>query len=162
MLLFATFLYEETGEYKDFIVIFDEKVRSFTSDSLKKSESTERDLWIENKTADFPEVLAKIFDHPIPSSTSLAEMALFRSSVILGHEYRPYGYQLPLQYDFYNLMVLMRNGYWHLIHTSYLIDWKDLPANSMQIYSSKIMDCYRQKCVEFKTIAELLSSLKDY
>lgn len=161
MLLLATYLYEETGKYKNFITIFNEKVKSFTS-GFKDSKINQRNVWIENKTADFPDILAKTFDHPSPSSTSLAEMALFRSSLILEGEYGSYQYQSPLQYDFYNLMVSMRNGYWHLIHTPNLIDWKDLPANSMQIYSSKMMDCYRQKCVEFKTKGELLSSLKDY
>ena len=103
------------------------------------------------------EIPAQTYDHPTPSSASLAAMATLRADIILGKEYVTTEYKQPLQSDFYNLTTFMK--YWHIIHIPHNIEWKHLPANSMQIYGSRIQDCYQHKCVEYKDITQLFAEL---
>ncbi len=152
MLLFATYLYEETGEYKDLIEIWYTK--------LDKFYDTKYTNWLESKTTDFISIPAQTSDHPTPSSASLAEMAKLRATIILRKEYLPAMYKQPLHHDFFNLMASMSQGQWHIIHTPHRIEWQHLPSNSMQIYDKQIQDCYQQKCLEFKDITKLLESIK--
>ena len=146
VLLFATYLYEETGEYKDLIATLYAQLQKFHNGQ-----------WIEGKNADFMEIPAQTYDHPTPSSASLAAMAKLRAGIILGKEYAAAGYKQPLQHDFYNLMILM--NHWHIIHIPHKIEWRHLGANSMQVYGSKIQDCYQYKCVEYKDVTQLLTGL---
>lgn len=146
MLLFATYLYEETGEYKDLIATLYAQVQKFYNGH-----------WIESKNIDFMEIPAQTYDHPTPASASLAAMAQRRAAIILGKEYTAAEYKRPLQHDFYNLMAFM--DHWHIIHIPHKIDWKHLPANSMQIYGDKIQDCYQHHCVEYKDVTQLLAGL---
>jgi len=149
MLLFTTYIYEETGEYKEIVKKFNKKLHGFKQEG-----------WIESKTSDFLQIQASTFDHPSPSSSSLAEMAQLRASIILEEEYDPTEYKSPFHHDFFNLMVFIKNGNWHIIHSPENIDWNLLPANCIQIRSDKTQDCYNLKCHEFKDIKELLESLK--
>ncbi len=148
MLLYTTYMYEETGEYKEMIEELDHKLSKFYDQH-----------WIESRSTDFIKTPAQIFDHPTPSSASLAGMAQLRASIILGKEYASAKYKQPLQHDFFNLMVFVKNGNWHLLHTPHKIEWKNLPANCMQIRDTKIQDCYEQKCREFKDVSDLLASI---
>lgn len=148
LLLFATYIYEETGEYKELIETLYLQLDRFWNHQ-----------WIESVNTDFIKTPASTFDHPIPSSTSLGEMAKLRASIILGKEYPLVKYKQPLQHDFFNLMVFIKNGNWHLIHAPHRIEWKHLPANSMQIQDTKIQDCSEQKCREFKDVSELLAAI---
>lgn len=148
MLLYATYVYEETGKYKEIIEQLYRKLGTFYVQH-----------WIESKSNDFIETPAQTFDHPLPSSTSLAEMAQLRASIILGKEYAPVDYKQPLQHDFFNLMVFIRNGNWHVLHTPHTIAWNLLPMNCLQIHDTKLRDCYGQKCREFKDVSRLLASL---
>ena len=149
MLLFATYVYEETGEYKELIETWYKKLQEFKSEH-----------WIESKTTDFISVPAQTYDHPTPSSVSITEMAILRTSIILQQEYTLTQYKQPLQCDFYNLKAFIQNGNWHIIHVPHKIEWKHLPANCMQIKDTRIQDCYVQKCVEFKDIMHLFASLR--
>ena len=146
VLLFTTYLYEETGEYKDLIATLYTQLQKFHNGQ-----------WIESKNIDFMEIPAQTYDHPTPSSASLAAMATLRADIILGKEYVTTEYKQPLQSDFYNLTTFMK--YWHIIHIPHNIEWKHLPANSMQIYGSRIQDCYQHKCVEYKDITQLFAEL---
>ena len=151
MLLFATYLYEETGEYKDLLETWTNRVRLFKPDH-----------WIESKTNDFRLIPAKSDDHPTPSSVSLAEMALLRSSLFRGKTCLPVQYRQPLQYDFFNLVAFISLGNWHCIHIPDNIKWEHLPANCMQIHDSKIQDCYNGSCVECKDVTDLLGGVQKY
>ncbi len=150
LLLFATYIYEETGEYKELIERLFHKLNYFYEQQ-----------WIENRNTDFMEIPAQTFDHPTPSSASLAEMAKLRASIILEKEYPSADYKQPLQHDFFNLMVFVKKGNWHLIHAPHKIEWKHLPVNCMQIRDLKIKDCYQQKCREFNDVSELLAALRE-
>ena len=99
MLLFATYLYEETKDFKDLIEEWYDRVDEFHDT-----------YWRENKRTDFIEVPAQIFDHPTPSSVSMAEMALLRAAIILGKEYTSKKYKHALAHDFFNLMVSIGRG----------------------------------------------------
>ncbi len=150
MLLFATYVYEETREYKSIIKQLLKKIKEFQKG----------DGWIENKADDFIEISAQKIDHPIPSSTSLSEFSIFRAQLILQKEYSPSHYKEPLNYDFFNLVAFLKNGNLHEIHTPELIDWQLLPLNCIQIMSTNIQDCYKQRCMEFKTVKSLVEFLK--
>ena len=146
VLLFTTYMYEETGEYKELIATLYTQLQKFHNGR-----------WIESKNIDFIEIQAQAYDHPTPSSVSLAAMAKQRAEIILGKEYAVAEYKQPLQHDFYNLMVFMKH--WHIIHIPHKIEWSHLGANTMQIYGNKIQDCYQYKCVEYKDVTQLLKGL---
>ncbi len=148
-LLFATFVFEETGEYKNVLEDFFGKIEKF-----RKSEK-----WIESANKDFFEVPAQTFDHPTPSSTSLAEMAILRAKILLDKEYQNEKYKSPLSYDFHNFGVFIASKF-HIIHSPEKISWEKLPLNCIQIKSKNIQDCFGQKCMVFKTVDELVKSLK--
>ncbi len=145
--LLITYLHEETGEYRELLASFSQKVQLF-----KKGE------WIESNASDFMEVVAESYDHPTPSSVSLAEFGLLRMNILLGQTYSPTEYRGPLHYDFYNLIALVSSGTSHIIHSPERLDWNKLPLNSIQARSGKIMDCYQMKCKEFKSTGELFTS----
>ncbi len=152
VLLFTTYLYEEkpTIELKTLLEIFFQKVQTF-----KKSHSN----WYENKTSDFVEIPAQTYDHPAPSSVSLAECALFRAKLFLEKEYEPAFYQQPLAHDFYNLMVfLQQEG--HLLSTPNKLPWSKVPLHCIQRQGIIIQDCFQQHCQEFTHTDELLSFLQ--
>ena len=102
--------------------------------------------WVESRAADFQTVWASWFDHPIPSSISMAEMALARVALLTGQETKSRAYLAPHQADFYNITVLMNNGLFHLITSKSTIPWSQLPANSMQRRGEPSTDCYRGTC----------------
>ncbi|MBI2151599.1 thioredoxin domain-containing protein [Candidatus Woesearchaeota archaeon] len=148
LLLFATYLSEE-----DEIYLL--KTRELYSTIFKFNKSG----WKESLNLDFKLVPASIFDHPLPSSTSLAELAVLRSKIVLGEEYKPQNYRSPLNYDFFNLMVLLSSGNFHLIHTPYHLAWKNLPLNSLQIKNKIIQDCFAKNCQIFSDTTQLLNKI---
>ena len=149
LLLFVTYAHEETNNYTDLM-----------KELLIKLEYFRRDNdWVESLNTDFMEVPAKVYDHPYPSTVSLAEMAVLRANILLNKEYLSENYKSPLSHDFYNLMAFIQNGNFHLIHVPNTIDWKDLPLNCMQVISKKIQDCYGKSCKEFKNVKELLKNI---
>ena len=98
VLLLATHLYEEKLIKKDIIKELYQKIQTF-----------KKEQWIENKTDDFESIPASTFDHPTPSSVSLAEMAVFRTQKIFGEKITREDYKPPLHFDFYNLMVFLKS-----------------------------------------------------
>ncbi len=102
--------------------------------------------WVESRAADFQQVWASWFDHPIPSSISLAEMGLTRCALLTGKETKSKSYLAPHQADFFNITAMMNNGLFHLITSKDAIPWSSLPANSLQRRGEPSTDCYRGTC----------------
>ena len=148
MLLFATYIHEETGKYQEIM----EKL-AITLESFHQG------IWIESSNPDFKQVKAGTFDHPTPSSVSLAELGLLRCKILLQKEYSSLEYGAPLAQDFHNYSALVSSGGWHIIHSPVKLDWLKLPINTLQVRSPKIQDCYGRKCLEFGTEGELYTHL---
>jgi len=97
VLLLATYLYEEKLIEKGIIEEFYQKLKTFKNE-----------YWIESRTKDFKEISAYSFDHPTPSSVSLAEFAILKTKKILKEKIIKKEYKPPLSFDFYNLMVSLQ------------------------------------------------------
>ncbi|MGE5420755.1 MAG: thioredoxin domain-containing protein [Chloroflexota bacterium] len=136
-LLFAvTLLYETDESWGIFMDDLERYVVSFRSN----------DRWIESKASDFPPVNASWFDHPVPSSVSLAEAALTRYNLLREKEVEQREYLQPFQSDFYNLDVMVRNGLFHVYTSADVLDWSKLPVNSIQTRGAHEQDCYMGVC----------------
>jgi uncharacterized protein len=106
------------------------------------------DGWMESRADDFHAVHASWFDHPTPSSSALAEMAITRVDILTGKPINPVPFRRPFEADFYNINVLMRNGLFHLITTQNPIDWTRLPPNAIQTRGDHYTDCYNGTCTD--------------
>jgi uncharacterized protein YyaL (SSP411 family) len=102
--------------------------------------------WLESRTSDFPPVYASSFDHPIPSSVSLAEMGLARYALLKGEELETREYRQPFESDFFNLTAMIHNGLFHVFTSHELIGWDQLPVNSIQVMGEHEQDCYMGQC----------------
>lgn len=136
LLLAIAMLCESDNKYTTLMCEFKAYVESFREGSK----------WIESESDDFPRVYSSWFDHPVPSGISLAEMGLTYVSVISGKEIAGREYLQPFQSDFYNINVMMNNGFFHIITSKKLIPWNELPANSFQIRGEHETDCYMGTC----------------
>ena len=106
----------------------------------------ENGKWIESRANDFQTVYASWFDHPVPSSISLAEMGLARAAVLTGEEIINADYRRPFQSDFYNIYVLMSKGLFHIITSDSQLPWNLLPVNSLKKSGTPETDCYMGSC----------------
>jgi uncharacterized protein YyaL (SSP411 family) len=106
----------------------------------------EGEAWIESRAEDFQTVYASWFDHPIPSSVSLAVMGLGRVAYLTGKEIKSVEYRQPFQSDFYNIAVMMYNGLFHIYTSIEFITWNLLPVNSVQVRGAHEQDCYMGTC----------------
>jgi len=102
--------------------------------------------WIESKSEDFQTVFASWFDHPVPSSVSLAEMGLTRAAILSSEETKSVDYRRPFQSDFYNINALVNNGLFHVFTSQRLIPWDNIPVNSVQLRGDVESDCYMGTC----------------
>jgi len=118
-------------------------MRDFT-DYVNSFKDEER--WIESQSEDFQKVYASWFDHPVPSSISLAEMGLIRSSLLNGQEISSMDYRQPFQSDFYNITAMLNNGLFHVYTSKKFISWNILPVNSVQLRGETEQDCYMGAC----------------
>ena len=98
--------------------------------------------WIESESPDFRSVDASWFDHPMPSSVSLAVMGLARAAVLGGGTAERLEYRRPHQSDFFNIAAMFSQGLFHQVHSKNGIDWQRLPANAIQVRDGSEMDCY--------------------
>lgn len=135
LLLLATYLFEDRRIDKYLLL----KLRS------KLQEFQEED-WLESKNSDFIKVSASRYDHPSPSSYSLAEMGLLRCRVLLNEAYAIVPYRKYPGSEFYQIMLMINEGQWHFIHTPEKVPWKNLPLNSIQIEDSVYSDCFQGEC----------------
>jgi len=83
-------LYESDPGRKSQLIMFKEYVESFRENSK----------WIESYASDFQKVYASRFDHPFPSTVSLAEMGLSRAAILSGTDISLKEYRQPFQSDF--------------------------------------------------------------
>lgn len=102
--------------------------------------------WVVSRAADFKPVFASWFDHPVPSSVSLAEMGLTRVALITGKEKKSKSYRAPYQADFFNITAMMTNGLFHVISSRSAVAWSQLSPNSLQMRGETESDCYRGTC----------------
>lgn len=116
--------------------------------SLKKFH--EGDVWVESWPTDFPPVFASWFDHPYPSGASMAETALTRYDLHQGKDHLPGEYLQPFQSDFYNLNIMLQKGLFHVFTSYNTLDWKNLPANSVQVRGLHEQDCFMGVCKPLK------------
>jgi uncharacterized protein len=106
----------------------------------------EGNKWIESKVEDFQVVYASWFDHPVPSSVSLAEMGLTRAAILNSEDTRQIDYRRPFQSDFYNINAMLNNGLFHVFTSGSPISWDTIPVNSIQLRGSVNSDCYMGIC----------------
>jgi hypothetical protein len=106
----------------------------------------EKDKWRESSAVDFQTVYASWSDHPVPSSVSLAEMALTRVAILTGKDYQSINYREPFKSDFYNISVMMHNGLFHLIESEKDLLWYRVPVNSVRIPGKQETDCFMGTC----------------
>lgn len=149
LLLFTTYLYEETGNNKELLEQLYQQLQRF-----KK-----KGYWIESITDDFKEMHAHEFDHPYPSSASLAEAALLRANILSNKEYPLLEYRSPLEYDFYNMLAFITQGNVPIIHLPYRSDWQFVSYNTIQVKDDSIQLCYERKCTNYPSIDELKKML---
>jgi hypothetical protein len=102
--------------------------------------------WVESSAADFQPVFAPWFDHPVPSSVSLAEMGITRVDVLTGKKTNSKSYRAPYQADFFNIMAMMNNGLFHVINSKSAVAWSQLSPNTLQMRGKTQTDCYRGTC----------------
>jgi uncharacterized protein len=102
--------------------------------------------WIESDITDFQPVFASWFDHPVPSSVSMAEFGLTRVALVTGRESIFKEYLQPFQSDFYNITSMISNGLFHVITSPEPIPWKHMPANSILVRGAILQDCFMGTC----------------
>ena len=106
--------------------------------------------WIESSPADFQDVPAAWFDHPVPSSVSLASLGLARATVLHGGIPGRLEYLQPLQFDFFNIAAMFTQGFFHQVHSREALAWSRLPVNSIQVRGEPEADCFRGECRPLK------------
>ncbi|MBN2634316.1 MAG: thioredoxin domain-containing protein [Bacteroidales bacterium] len=131
-----TMLYENDPSWEEMMKIMAEYTESFRRDGR----------WLESDAGDFMPVYASWFDHPAPSAVSLTETGLIRHAILTGKEYLSADFRKSFQSDFYNLSVLIRNGYFHVITTREAIPWNNLPINALRKTGEPETDCYMGTC----------------
>ncbi len=146
LLVLASYLAEESKDYEHDLKMLYEKTKSYY----------ESGLWYEIRDTDFKPLPAQLFDHPMPSSVSLAKYGILRADILSRKEFMPGHYKQPASYDFYNLVTFIEHGHFHIIETSEKISWNYLPINSMQRKGQKFQDCFERVCKEFATAQELI------
>jgi uncharacterized protein len=129
-------LCENDSSWNDLMLKMTSYVRSF-----KKGGK-----WIESESEDFQTVYASWFDHPFPSSVSLAEMGLTRAAILSSEDTKSIDYRRPFQSDFYNINALLNNGLFHVFTSRRLIPWDSIPVNSIQLRGDVESDCYMGTC----------------
>lgn len=150
MLLYATFLHEETGEYFEIMEDLYSGMMNFLDD-----------VWYEARNIDFRPVAARGYDQPTPSSIALAELADLRMRILLGREYSQMDYKSPGSNDFANVAALVANGKFHLIHVPANPGWDRLPLNTVHVKSDHIQDCHEMLCKKYDSIDKLLTGVED-
>ncbi len=134
LLLLATCLHEERDGRAELLRELRPIVLRFRGDG-----------WNEAAENDFRPVAATGFDHPIPSSAALAEMALLRTALLLGEEPPPVAAGAPGR-EFGALAAFIADGHWHIVHAPRLIAWSELPLNAVQVPGTELVDCFEGAC----------------
>ena len=121
--------------------------RSVLDAMFKYVESFRRDgIWYESVSDDFQPVAASWYDHPIPSSVSMAETSLIRSAFQTGRDIFPKAYVQPYQVDFYNIGVMISKGLFHVITREQIKPWREVSPNTIQVIGHPPSDCFKGVC----------------
>jgi hypothetical protein len=136
VLLAVTMLYENDDSWEGLMKDMTVYVGSFKDGSG----------WRESMVEDFQLIYASWLDHPIPSTVSLAESGLTRAALLTGGELPLKQYREPFKSDFYNIVVMMNNGLFHVIESEREIPWSLLPVNSIRIRGKHETDCFMGAC----------------
>jgi uncharacterized protein len=136
LLLAVTMLREADDRWADAMNVLGNYVISFRMDGR----------WIESNQSDFRPVPASRFDHPVPSSVSLAVMGLARMALLEGGTPEPLEYLAPLRSDFHNIAVMIGGGMFHHIHARRPVPWGLLPPHVIQVRADEESDCYMGRC----------------
>ena len=136
LLTAISMIYEKDASWNTLMIAMAAYVESFR----------DGEKWVESRAADFQQVFASWFDHPVPSSVSLAEMGLTRVAVLTGKETQFKSYRAPHQADFFNIMAMMNNGLFHVISSKSAVAWSQLSPNTLQVRGETETDCYRGTC----------------
>ena len=139
MLLAITMLYENDPSWEGMMNTMADYVRSFREDGS----------WIESDADDFMKIYASWFDHPVPSSVSMAEMALTRVALLTGGDVTPALWRRPYQSDFYNINVLLTEDLFRLYTTREPLQWITIPVNSLQKRGEPESICHNRTCRPF-------------
>src|SRR3989339_290632 len=122
LLLFMTFLFEETGQYPDEMLEISKDLNRFRSNGH----------WAGSINNDFLQVQASEFDNPAPSATALVQLALTRKDILDNGSSNKTNFKKPLINDFYNIAVLIGNGLFHIRETTQRSEWQKLSVNTFQ------------------------------
>ena len=122
LLLFVTYLHEESGEYGNLMKRLLDKLLSFRGNR-----------WTESRNSDFKEIRALPYDNPVPSSISMAELAILRAGIFSGDSLAPLSFSVPINCDFHNMVSLFTQGFLKVIETDRALSWKDLSLNEVQL-----------------------------
>lgn len=142
LLLLATYIHEETLGEEEIMERLLADLQKFCKDGT---------WYVNTSSKDFHFLAADDKDHPTPSAISLAEMAKLRAQILLNNrEIKKYEYKAPYESDFYNLFVLMNEGYLYEVHTPQLLDWQKVPVNAIQLRDENLQICYAGECKVFK------------
>jgi hypothetical protein len=101
---------------------------------------------MESSHPDFMKVPSHEFDHPVPASSSLAEMALLRCRILAGEEGSTGRMNPQHGREFFDIASFMADGHWHLVHTPEKIGWSETSINSIQIRAGEYSDCFEGTC----------------
>lgn len=136
LMLLASYLHEESRDYREQMDTLAELVMSFR----------DGETWLEGRSSDFVTIPAGYFDSPIPASSSLAELALLRRDMLTGELYDELSFGAPLIQDFHNLAALTAGGYVYLIESPERIAWDSLPLHVIQAPGEHTTYCYKGLC----------------
>ncbi len=148
LLLAVTMLYETDESWGETMASLAEHVRSFREDGR----------WIESEADDFMKIYASWFDHPVPSSVSLAEIALTRVALLTGGDVAPAVWRRTYQSDFYNINVLLAEDLFHLYTTREPLPWSAIPVNSLQKRGEPESVCHNKTCTPFSRAGQAIGS----
>ena len=140
LLMAVSMLYESDPSWGEVMNTMADYVRTFRGDDGR---------WTESDAGDFQRIYASWFDHPVPSSVSLAETALTRVALLTGGEVVPAGWRRPYHSDFYNINVLLTEDLFYLYTTREPLPWNSIPVNSIQRRGEPETVCYGKTCRTF-------------
>jgi uncharacterized protein YyaL (SSP411 family) len=141
LLLAVTMLYETDETWGETMTAMAGYVSSFR----------DGERWVESDGDDFMKTYASWFDHPVPSSVSLAETALTRVALLTGGDIVPARWRRPYQSDFYNINVMMTGDLFYLYTTLEPLPWDSIPVNSLQRRGSPESVCHGKICSPFRS-----------
>ena len=136
LLLFESYLFEEDRLEETTLHRSAEALLSFR----------EGNEWHRSKSNDFFTMPADIFDSPIPSAASLAEMALLRYRLLTDGEYDELPQARATLADFYNLAARWSAGEIYLIKAPTPLSWRELPFPAVQGRAERENYCFRGVC----------------